>query len=98
MDRLHKIHFIERKVPGRDLTRKQTTSRPDKLWPEMEKHMSDASKRKAKQKWFTERPKLDNASRLRGTYSIDPEDEEFKHTMKNACRRLGDSDASSNAL
>ena len=31
---------------GERLTRKQTTSRPGKLWPEMWKHMSDASKRK----------------------------------------------------
>ena len=35
---------------GERLTRKQTTSRPDTLWPEMWKHMSDASKRKEKQK------------------------------------------------
>ena len=35
--------------PGR-LTRKETTSRPDKFWPEMWKHMSEASKRKEKQK------------------------------------------------
>ena len=28
--------------PGWRLTRKQATSRPDKLWPEMWKHMSDA--------------------------------------------------------
>ena len=36
---------------GRRLTRKQTTSRPDNVWPVMRKHMSDASKqtqRKAK--------------------------------------------------
>ena len=39
----------------RRLTRKQTTSRPDRLWPEMWKHMSDASKRKEKQKWAVER-------------------------------------------
>ena len=35
---------------GRRLTRKQTTSRHDKLWPKMWKHMSDASKRKEKRK------------------------------------------------
>ena len=29
----------------RRLTRKQTTSRPEKLWPDMWKHMSDASKK-----------------------------------------------------
>ena len=34
---------------GVRLTRKQTTSRPDNVWPEMWKHMSDASKRKEKQ-------------------------------------------------
>ena len=34
---------------GESLTRKQTTSRPDKVWPEMWKHMSEASKREEKQ-------------------------------------------------
>ena len=36
---------------GKRLTRKQTTSRPDILWPEMWKRLPDASKRKEKQKW-----------------------------------------------
>ena len=36
---------------GERLARKQTTSRPDTLWSEIWKHMSDASKRKEKQKW-----------------------------------------------
>ena len=35
---------------GRRLTRKQTTSRLNELRPEMWKHMSDAPKRKEKQK------------------------------------------------
>ena len=73
---------------GRRLTRKQTTSRPDTLWPEMRKHMSDASKRKEKQKWTVEKPKLENARRLRGIYLIDPEDEEFQITVKNTRRKL----------
>ena len=51
---------------GVRLTRKQTTSGPDTLWPEMWKHMSDASKRKEKQKWAIERPKLETARGLRG--------------------------------
>ena len=42
---------------GERLTRKQTTSRPDTLWPEIWKHMSDASKRKGTQKWAIEKPK-----------------------------------------
>ena len=73
---------------GRRLTRKQTTSRPDTLWPEMRKHMSDASKRKEKQKWAVEKPKLENARRLRGVYLIDPEDKKFKLTMENTRRKL----------
>ena len=50
--------------------------------------MSDASKRKAKQKWIIEKPKLDNARRLRGIFSIEPDDEEIKHTMKKDRRKL----------
>ena len=34
------------------------------------------------------KPKLDNARRLRGIYFIDPEDKEFKETIKNAKRKL----------
>ena len=60
------------------LTRKQTTPRPDKSWPEMWKRVFDASKRKEKQKWAIEKPKLDNARMLRGIYFIDPEDDEFQ--------------------
>ena len=70
------------------LTRKQTTSRPDTLWPEIWKDMSDASKRKEKQKWAIEKPKLDSARRLRGFYFIDLDDEEFKEIMKHARGKL----------
>ena len=51
-------------------------------------HMTDASKRKEKQKCAIEKPKLDNARSLRGIYFIDPKDEEFKDIMKNARREL----------
>ena len=50
--------------------------------------MSDASKRNEKQKWAVEKPKLDNARRLRGIYFIDPDDGELKDIMKNAPRKL----------
>ena len=74
---------------GWRLTRKQTTSRPDTLWPEIWKDMSEASKRKKKSKSGRSRnQKLDNGRRLRGIYFIDPDDEEFKDIMKNACRKL----------
>ena len=35
-----------------------------------------------------EKPKLDNACKLRGIYFIDPEDKEFKETIKNARNKL----------
>ena len=70
------------------LTRKQTTSRPDKLWPEMWKQMYDAAKKKAKQSWAIEKPELDNARQLRGVFFIEPNDEEFKLTMKAARTKL----------
>ena len=50
--------------------------------------MCDAFKRKEKQKWTVEKPEIDNARRLRGIYFVDPEDEEFKTTVKKARRML----------
>ena len=70
------------------LTRKQTTSRADNVWPDMWKHMSDAAKSKMKQKWAVQKPKLDHARQIRGIFFIEPDDEELKHTMKNARRKL----------
>ena len=70
------------------LTRKQTTLRPDNVRPDMWKRESDAAENKAKQKWAIEKPKLDNARQLNGVFFIEPDDEEFKHTMQNASRKL----------
>ena len=50
--------------------------------------MSDAAKKKAKQRWAIEKPKLDNARQLRGMFFIEPNDEEFKLTMIAARRKL----------
>ena len=74
-------------IPG-SRARKQTTSRPDSLWPVIWKDMSEASKRRENQKWAIEKPKLDNAGRLTGIYFIDPADEESKEFMKNARGKL----------
>ena len=75
--------------PGREgLTRKQLTSRPDHLWPELWGKMGRNAKLKEKQKWSHEKLHLDNARKLRGIYFIDPEDKEFKETIKNACKKL----------
>ena len=73
---------------GERLTRKQTTSRLDTMWPEIWKDTSDASKRKEKQIWAIEKKEIDDARRLHGISFIDPDDEEFKDIMKNARRKL----------
>ena len=48
------------------LMRKQLTSRPDHLWPELWKSMGKHAKLKEKQKWSEERIHLENARKLRG--------------------------------
>ena len=50
--------------------------------------MSDAARRKAKQKSAVEKPKLDNARKSRGIYFIDLDAEDFKRIMTNAPRKL----------
>ena len=73
---------------GERLTRKQLTSRPDHLWPELCEKMGKHAKLKEKQKWSHEKLHLDNARKLRGIYFIDPEDKEFEETIKNARKKL----------
>ena len=87
--------LLEEKPPdgclwsGWRFTRKQLTSRPDHLWPELWKSMGKNAKLKEKQKWSNEKLQLDNARKLRGIYFIDPEeDKEFKETIKNARKKL----------
>ena len=41
-----------------------------------------------REKWSHDKPKLDNARKLRGIYFIDPEDKEFKENIKNARKKL----------
>ena len=42
------------------LTKRQATSRPDYLWPELWRGMSKNAKLREKHKWAIEKPKLDN--------------------------------------
>ena len=86
--------LLEEKAPdgymwsrGR-LTRKQLTSRPYHLWPELWKSMGKHAKLKEEQKWSNEKIHLENARKLRGIYFIDPEDTEFKETIKDARKKL----------
>ena len=86
--------LLEEKLPERflwsgwRLTRKQLTSTPDHLWPELWKSMGKHAKLKEKQKWSEEKIHLDNARKLRGICFIDPEDKAFKETIKNARKKL----------
>ena len=50
--------------------------------------MGKHAKQKEKQKWSEEKLHLENARKLRGMYFIDPEDTEFKETIKNARKKL----------
>ena len=53
--------------------------------------MSKAAQRKEKQEWAVDKPKLGHARKLRGIYFIDPEEAEFKGTIKNARKKLEES-------
>ena len=55
---------------GWRLTRKQLTSRPDHLWPELWKTMGKNDKLKEKQKWSNEKLHLENTRKLRVIISL----------------------------
>ena len=78
MDRIYEICSAKGKATG-----KQTTSRLHDVWPDMWKFMSDAAKKKSKQRWAIEKPELDIARQLRRIFFIEPNDEEVKRKMKN---------------
>ena len=96
--------LLEEKPPdgymrsGRRLTRKQLTFRPDHLWTELWTKLGRNAQLKERQKWSHEKPILDTARILRGIYFIDPEDKEFKETIKNARKKLENADGSCYAL
>ena len=62
--------LLEEKPPdgymwsGVRLTRKQLTSRPDHLWPELWEKMGKHAKLKEKQKWSNEKLHLENARKF----------------------------------
>ena len=50
--------------------------------------MPKAAQRREKQQWAVEKPKLDNAGKLRCIYVTDLDDMKFKDTTKNARKKL----------
>ena len=62
---------------------------PDQIvWPEEWTKIGKAAQNREKQTWVQEKPKLDNARRLRRIYWIDPDDSEHSDILKNARRKL----------
>ena len=90
----HNLLYSTKKAPdgymwsGERLTRKQLTSRPDHLWPELWKSMGKHANLKEKQKWSDDKLHVENGRKLRGIFFIDPEDKKFKETIKNARKKL----------
>ena len=69
---------------GRE-TRKKKTTRPDSLWPEMWRGLSEKEKQKAIDDWENEKGPLQDARQKRGVYEVLPEDEEhFLHILSEA--------------
>ena len=60
--------------------------------------MSKNAKLREKHKWAIDKPKLDNARRLRGIYFIDPEDLEFKEIIEKSKKKIGNTNGSIYAL
>ena len=84
---------------GGRLTRKQLTSRPDYLWPELWTKLGrNAQLNEGEQKWSREKPKLDSARKIRGIYFIDPEDKEFKRDHQECSQEIGNTSGSRYAL
>ena len=55
---------------GERLTKRQATSRPDHFWPELWRGLTRNARWREKHRWTIDKPKLDNATRLRGIYFI----------------------------
>ena len=73
---------------GRRLTKVQTTTRPDHVWPEVWTEICKAAQHRENKNGKNEKPKFDNAPRLRGIYIIDPNDQDYKETLKHARKKL----------
>ena len=73
---------------GERLTKLQTSSRPDHIWPDAWIRIGKVAQRREKQEWAIEKPKLEHARRLSLIHALDPSDEEYRDIIKNARRKL----------
>ena len=71
-------------ISGR-LTRLQSTTRPENLWPEAWRSMSQSQKRKAIEEWELESRRLDAARKDRGVLDIPPSEvDDYNRIMAEA--------------
>ena len=90
MDRIHEVHSAEWETSMRiyvvqGAAYKNSSNYHTWLfvaWT-MVPHVKGSSQKKKKHRWAIGKPKLDIPWKLRGIYFIDPEDGEFKVTIKN---------------
>ena len=81
------------------LTKVQTTTRPDHVWPEVWTKIGKAAQNPEKQERKNEKRNLDNARRLRGIYFIAPDDQAYKETLNQQCEeKIGKTFGSSHAV
>ena len=83
---------------GGRLTRKQLTSRPDHLWPELWKSMGKNAKLKEKQKWSEEKIHLENARKLRGNLFHRPRGQGIQGNHQERAKEVGNIGRSCYAL
>ena len=73
---------------GWRLTKIQTISRPDHIWPHARTRIGKAAQRREKQEWAFEKPKIRICQKIERIFSKDPSDEEYKDIVKHARRKL----------
>ena len=95
MDRIHKIRSTKGKATRRIHTVRGETYEKNKqhlvlmMYGQICGNLCPMQrKKKAKQRWVVEKPKLENARQSRGIFFIEPNNEEFKLTVKAARRKL----------
>ena len=83
---------------GWRLTRKQSTSRRDNVWPDMWTHMSDAAHKKAKQRWVYRETKTWQCQTIERSILYWTKRWRIQAHNQSRPEKVGSSDASSNAL
>ena len=88
MERIHGVHSVEGEASKTFYVVREKTARPDHVWPEVWTKIGKAAQIREKQEWAKEKPKLDNARKLREfTLSI-RKTKKHREILKNSRRKL----------